>query len=146
MIDIPALAGSNVGHSLQFLHDQMHHESDRRAIQLLQRFLDRYVTGNDHNRLAAIWMASVEDGYWARLRDHQPHAVLVFAYSTLLVRASEHECWWISGWSLRILRACSDIMSLQEVATVDWAYREHRIRAGADELADMLRLAQGKGG
>ncbi|RFU82167.1 zn2 cys6 dna-binding [Trichoderma arundinaceum] len=138
----PTLGGlgldvSSVRQSLQFLHDQLRHESDKRAMQQLQMFLDRYVAGHDHSRLAATWMASVEDGYWARLRDHQPHAVLVFAYSTVLIRASEHECWWMSGWSERILRACSGIMSPHEAATVDWTYHEHRIRAGADELADV---------
>jgi len=66
--------------------------------------------GLDPNRLAAAWMASVDGSYWARLRDNQPHAVLVFAYSTLLIRASEHECWWISGWSERVLQACSAIL------------------------------------
>jgi hypothetical protein len=131
---------------LQCLRDQvlLHgHESDRNAVQQLQVFLDRYVTGLDHNRLAAAWMASVDDDYWARLRGNQPHAVLVFAYSTLLVRASEHECWWISGWSERILRACSDVMSCREVAAtvVDWAFHEQQIRAGAGELADMVKHA-----
>ncbi|GAB1309934.1 Zn2 cys6 dna-binding [Madurella fahalii] len=140
----PVLGGqvSSVRQALQRLRDQVHHESDKGAVQQLQMFLDRYGAGLDHNRFAAAWMASVEDDYWARLRDNQPHAVLVFAYSTLLVRASEHECWWIWGWSERILRACSDIMSLQEVATVDWAYHEHQIRAGADELAYIARSTQ----
>ena len=135
---------SSVRQSLQFLQEQIHHESDKRAVQQLQIFLDGYVTGHDHNRLAANWMASAEDDYWARLRDHHPHAVLVFAYSSLLVRASEHECWWMSGWSERILRACSDVMSQQEGATVDWSYHEHRIRAKANELAGMVRSAQGR--
>jgi len=122
---------------LQCLRDQVLHESDKSAVQQLQMFLDRYVTGLEYNRLAAAWMASVDDDYWARLRDNQPHAVLVFAYSTLLVRASEHECWWISGWSERILRACGDVMGCREVATatVDWAFHEQQIRAGAGELA-----------
>jgi len=127
---------------LRCLRDQVLHESDKSAVQQLQMSLDRYATGLDHNRLAAAWMASVDDGYWARLRGNQPHAVLVFAYSTLLVHASEHECWWISGWSERILRACSDVMSCREVATtVDWAFHERQIRAGAGELADAVKRA-----
>jgi len=143
----PALGNlevSSVSRHLQVLKDQVDHDPDKRAVQQLQVFLGRYITGHDYNRLAATWMASVEDVYWSRLRDHQPYAVLVFAYSTLLVRASEHECWWMSGWSERILRACSDIMSPQEVVTVDWTHHEHRIRAGADELADMVRSTKGR--
>jgi hypothetical protein len=129
--------------TLQLLQDEIVHQSDKNAAQQLQIWLHRYMTGSDYNRLAATWMASVEDDYWARLRDHHPDAVLVFAYSTLLIPASEHECWWMSGWSRRILRACSDIMSLEVKATINWVYHEHRIRAGADELADTVRSRQG---
>jgi len=120
---------------LQPLQDQVNHQFNKNAAQLLQMFLERYMSGSDHNRLAATWMASVEDDFWAHLRDHNPEAVLVFCYSTLLIRASEHECWWMSGWSERILQACSSIMSPEEKAGIDWGRHEHRIRAGADELA-----------
>lgn len=145
----PTLASAGYLHSsaaqelLQHLQDQvLHHEADKGAVQQLQMFLDQHTTGLGHNRLAAAWMASVEDGYWARLRDGQPHAVLVFAYSTLLVRASEvaRECWWIAGWSERILRACGDsiMSSPREVpVTVDWIYHERQIRAGADRISPL---------
>jgi hypothetical protein len=113
---------------LQLLRDQLDHQSDKNAVQQLQIFLDQYMTGFDYNRLAATWMASVEDDYWARLRDHHPDAILFFAYSTLLIRASEHECWWMSGWSGRILQACSDVMSLEVKATINWVNHEHQIR------------------
>ena len=127
---------------LQLLRDRLDHQADKNAVQQLQIFLDQYMTGSDYSRVAATWMASVEDDYWARLRDHHPDAILVFAYSTLLIRASEHECWWMSGWSRRILQACSDIMSLEVKATIDWVNHEHRIRAGANELADTERSRQ----
>ncbi|KAH7317600.1 hypothetical protein BKA65DRAFT_514804 [Rhexocercosporidium sp. MPI-PUGE-AT-0058] len=133
---------SSARQTLQLLRDQVDHQSDKNAVQQLQIWLDRYMTGSDYNRLAATWMASVEDDYWARLRDHHPDAIVVFAYSALLIRASEHECCWMSGWSGRILRACSDIMSLEVNATINWVYHEHRIRAGADELADTVRSRQ----
>jgi hypothetical protein len=134
--------GSSVRQSLQLLRDQVGHESDKIAVQQLQTFLDQYMTGFDYNRLSAAWMASVEDGYWARLRDRQPDAVLVFSYSTLLIHASEHECWWMSGWSGRILLACRDIMSPEVKETINWVYHEQRIQAGADELADIVKLRQ----
>ncbi|PVH90748.1 hypothetical protein DM02DRAFT_620864 [Periconia macrospinosa] len=134
---------TSVRQTLQLLRDQVGHQSDKNAVQQLQTFLDRYMTGFDYNRLSAAWMASVEDDYWDRLRDRHPDAVLVFSYSTLLIRASEHECWWMSGWSGRILQACSDIMSPEVKETIGWVYHEHRIRAGADELADIVRSRQG---
>ena len=138
---VPGKRASPARQALLALQGQVQHEADKTAVQQLQVFLDRYVTGRQHNRLAASWMASVGDDYWTRLRDNQPHAVLVFAYSTHLVRASEHQCWWISGWSERILRACSDILISQEAATVDWTYHERQIRAATDELADIVGLA-----
>lgn len=127
---------------LQLLRDQTTHPSDEKVVLHLQKFLGQYMLGVDYNRLAAIWMASVEDDYWARLRDHQPDAILVFAYSTLLIRASEHECWWVSGWSERILQACSDIMSHDVKATINWNTHEHHIRSGADELARNVKSRQ----
>lgn len=140
---IPEDQDSSVRQTLQLLRDQVGHQSDKNAVQQLQTFLDQYMTGFDYNRLSAVWMASVEDDYWARLRDRHPDAVLVFSYSTLLIRASEHECWWMSGWSERILKACSDIMSPEIKDTINWAYHERRIRTGADELAVIVRSRQG---
>jgi hypothetical protein len=140
---IPKDQDCSVRQTLQLLRDQVGHQSDKNAVQQLQTFLDRYMTGFDYNRLAAAWMASVEDDYWARLRDRHPDAVLVFSYSTLLIRASEQEGWWMSGWSRRILQACSDIMSMEVKDKIDWVDHEHRIRAGADELADIVRSRQG---
>ena len=127
---------------LKLLRDQVNHQSDKNAVQQLQIWVDRYMKESDHSRLAATWMASVKDDYWARVRSHYPDAILVFAYSTLLIRASEHECWWMSGWSGRVLLACSDIMNPEEKATVNWVYHEHRIRAAADELANTVRSKQ----
>jgi hypothetical protein len=139
LLPVPGDQVSPVRPALRLLRDEVQHESDKSAVQQLQALLDRYGTGLHHNRLAATWMASVEDDYWARLRSHDPHAILVFAYSTLLVRATEHECWWLSGWHERILRACNDVMRLQGATTVDWTDHQRRIRAGADELAKMVR-------
>jgi hypothetical protein len=127
---------------LQPLLDQIDHQSDESAVQQLRIFLDHYMRGFDYSRLAAIWMASVDDDYWARLCDHQADAILVFAYSTLLIRASEHECWWVSGWSERILQACTDMMSIETQTAINWADHEHHIRAGANELADSMRSRQ----
>lgn len=129
----------SVRQTLQLLRDQVGHQADKNAVEQLQTFLDRYMTEFDYNRLSAAWMASVEDDYWARLRDHHPGAVLVFSYSTLLIRASEHKCWWMSGWAGRILQACSDIMSPEVKETIDWAYHEHQIQAVASKLADIAR-------
>ncbi|KAK3368379.1 hypothetical protein B0H63DRAFT_75701 [Podospora didyma] len=151
---------SRVRQALYYLRDQvLHHESDKDAAQQLQIYLDRYVAkGPGHNnRLAAAWIARVGDDYWARLRGGQPHAVLVFAYSALLVRASEHECWWMSGWSERIMRACRrEVMSSSlerhgiataaaAAAAIDWVWHEHQIRAGADGLVDVVRSMQAGG-
>ena len=83
-------------------------------------------------------MASVDDEYWARLCAHQPEAILVFTYSTLLIRASEHECWWVSGWFERILKACTDTMSIEAQTAINWAHHERYIREGADELAKTI--------
>ncbi|MAD82234.1 MAG: hypothetical protein CL912_04665 [Deltaproteobacteria bacterium] len=127
---------------LQLLRDRVGHQADKTAAQKLQISLDQYVTGFDYSRLAATWMASVEDDYWTRLRDHHPDAILVFAYSTLLIRASEHECWWVSGWSKRILQACGDVLSPEVKMTIDWVDHENRIRAGADELAETVKARQ----
>jgi hypothetical protein len=137
----PILEGqdSSACQMLQLLRDQVSHQSDKNAIQQLQIFLDQYMTGYNYNRLAATWMASVDDGYWARLRDHHPDAILVFAYSTLLIRASEHECWWVSGWSGRILLACSAIMSVEVKTTINWIKHKTWILAGAEQLANTVR-------
>ncbi|KAF2864998.1 hypothetical protein BDV95DRAFT_269433 [Massariosphaeria phaeospora] len=140
---IPENQNYPVRQTLQSLRDQVGHRSDKNAARQLQTFLDRYITGFDYNRLSAAWMASVEDDYWTRLRDRHPDAVLVLAYSALLIPASEHECWWMSGWSRRILQACSDILSQEVNKEIDWVYHERRIRAGADELADIVRSRQG---
>jgi hypothetical protein len=140
---IPEDQDPSVRQTLQLLRDQVGHQSDKNAVQQLQTYLDRYMTGSVNNRLSAAWMASVEDDYWGRLRDHHPDAVLVFSYSTLLICASEHECWWMSGWSGRILQACSDIMSPEVKETIDWVDHERRIRAAAEELADIVKLRQG---
>ena len=140
---IPIDQDSSVRQTLRLLRDQVTHQSDKNAVQQLQTFLDRYMTEFDYNRLAAAWMASVEDDYWARLRDHHPDAILVFSYSALLIRASEHECWWMSGWSGRILQACSDIMSPGIKEMIDWVYHQHLIQTGAEELADTVRSRQG---
>ena len=139
----PENQDASVRQSLQLLRDQVSHPSDRSAVQLLQTFLDRYMIGFDYNRLAAAWMASVEDDYWARLRDQHPDAVLVFCYSTLFICAEGQEGWWMAGWSKRILQACSDIMSVEVKERIDWVYHEQKIRAGADELAAIVRSRQG---
>ena len=127
---------------LQLLQDRIDNQADKNAVQKLQIYLDQYMTGFDYNRLAATWMASVEDEYWARLRNHHPEAILVFAYSTLLIRASEHECWWVSGWSKRILQACGDDLGAEVKLKIDWVGHENRIRGGADELADTVKARQ----
>ncbi|KAH8881106.1 hypothetical protein GQ53DRAFT_518791 [Thozetella sp. PMI_491] len=134
---------SSVFETLQLLQDQVDHEADKNSVRQLRIFLHRYMAGSDHNRLAANWMASVEDGYWVRLREHHPNAILVFSYSTLLVRASEHECWWMSGWSGRILQACSDLMTPDAKAAINWTHHEQRIRAGGDELAGIVKSSRG---
>ncbi|KAF1953070.1 hypothetical protein CC80DRAFT_478475 [Byssothecium circinans] len=135
---VPDDQASSVRETLQSLRNQMQHPADESAVHRLQRVLERYLTGRDHTRSAANWMASVEDDYWLRLRNHQPHALLVFAYSTLLVRASERGCWWMSGWSERILRACSDVLGAEEKETMGWEGHEQRIRTQADELASVV--------
>lgn len=132
----------SVRQTLQHLHDQVEHVSDKLAMQQLQLHLDQYIAGPDHDRLAATWMASVANDYWARLRDHCPDAVLVFAYSTILISPLENKCWWMTGWSRRILQACSSILRSEPNATSSWTYHEHQIQTGANELADLLRSRQ----
>jgi len=136
---------SSVHQTLQSLHDQLSHPADQHAVQRLQVYLDRYETLNNRDRLAVTWMATIADDFWVRLRSYNPHALLVLAYSTLLVYASGNKCWWMSGWSERILRACGEVLSPGVQSTIDWAYHESRIRGMATELGIRRQGGEGAG-
>ncbi|KAF4463665.1 Zn2 Cys6 DNA-binding [Fusarium albosuccineum] len=125
--------------ALRKLHSHIEHTSDKKALSHLETLMDRYLAGIDHTRAAAGWMASVDEGYWARLREHQPHAVLIFAYNALLSYATDHECWWVMGWSERILVACSEVLSPVDKKTIGWDGHEELIRSCGNELANIVR-------
>ncbi|KAM5360089.1 hypothetical protein ACJZ2D_014000 [Fusarium nematophilum] len=130
---------SSAQEALQTLRNQIEHPSDEKALSHLQILMNRYLEGVDHMRSAASWMASVDEDYWARLRDHRPLAVLIFAYNSLLAYTSEHECWWLVGWSERILLACREVLSPRDKETVGWDSHEDRIRTCGNELANIVR-------
>ena len=137
---LPERHVSPVRDTLQALQDSVQHPSDESAVHQLQMVLERYMEGLDHTRAAAGWMATVENDYWTRLRDHHPYALLVFAHSSLLVRASEDECWWLSGWSEGILQACSGVLSQVDRAAIDWEACVDRIRTLGVDLANCVAL------
>lgn len=136
---LPQRPVARVREAMQALHDEMRHPSDISAASRLQKALDQYLNGADHARSAANWMASVDEQYWVRLRNHEPYALLVFSYSSLLIRASEHDCWWMTGWSERILRACDEVLSPKEKQMVGWSGHIQQIRTRGDELADLTK-------
>ncbi|KEY71264.1 hypothetical protein S7711_02370 [Stachybotrys chartarum IBT 7711] len=126
--------------TLQALRNELDNSSDERAMCHLQMLMDQHMTGADHMRSSAGWMASVGEDYWARLRSDQPYSILVFAYSCLLAYASEHECWWMTGWSERILLACSEKLSPADKELVEWARHEELIRDRGLELQRLAKL------
>jgi hypothetical protein len=123
------------------LQGVVEHPSERRALCHLQASFNQYLTGSDQIRLAAEWMAAVDEEYWARLRDHQPYSILIFAYSCLLAYAAEHECWWMAGWSERILVACSENLSSVDKGRIQWDQHEELIQARGAEL---VKLSMGR--
>jgi hypothetical protein len=130
---------SSAQEALQTLRNHIEHPSDEKALSYLQILMNRYLAGVDHTRSAAGWMASVDEDYWSHLREHRPHAVLIFAYNSLLTYASEHECWWLVGWSERILLACSEVLSPVDKEMVGWDGHEELIRTCGNELANIVR-------
>ncbi|KAF2111483.1 hypothetical protein BDV96DRAFT_582242 [Lophiotrema nucula] len=132
--------------ALETLRKQVENPSEGKAVGHLQMLMDRYLAGADHTRSAAGWMASVGEDYWARLRGHHPHALLIFAYSCLLAYASEHACWWLTGWSERILLACSKALSPADKETINWDSHEQLIRTLGVELASLAKHRDEKSG
>lgn len=125
--------------ALRLLRGQIQHTADNQAVDYMQKLIEQYLTGTDLRRSAARWVASVDDAYWGRLRWNDPHALLVFAYSCLLSLASERECWWLAGWSERVLLACSDVLSPADKELVGWAGHVRLIRTWGDEFATVAK-------
>lgn len=132
------LLGSEVSSArdaLQTVRRHVEHPSDKRALNHLQILTDGFLAGTENSRSAVGWMASVGEDYWIRLRDHQPHTVLIFASSCLLARASEHECWWLAGWSEQVLLACNEVLSPADKEKFGWDDYEKLIRTCGSKLA-----------
>lgn len=131
--------------ALRLLRRQIDPSVDSDATSLLQEGLERYLAGTDYRRPAAGWVAQVGDEFWTRLRRHEPPALLVFAYSSLLSRASEHECWWLAGWSERVIMDCASVLSEEDKEAVGWNGHVGLIRTWGDEFAALAKKRNGSG-
>lgn len=131
--------------ALQALWSEVQHPADRKAVECMKALLEDCVTGVSQNRAAAHWMAMVEDNYWLRLRQRQPDSLLVFVYSTLLVRASEQDCWWMAGWSERIWQVCGTVLNDEAENLMSWSDHMSLIRTTAEHLAHAVRSRDERG-
>lgn len=128
---------SSAHEALESLRTQVGDLSEKRAVDHLRMFIEKYLAGADHTRLAAGWMASVGEDYWVRPRNHHLHALLVFAYSFILAYVSERECWWLAGWSERILLACSETINPADKETIRWDSHERLVWTLGIELVNL---------
>ncbi|RDW93490.1 uncharacterized protein DSM5745_00812 [Aspergillus mulundensis] len=102
-IPVPSVLGDVFRH-LQSMahHDHVHLD----AIEDLQRIILKAlnpVTGPHNTNLVAAWPAAVSDEYWARLRRHEPVAVLIFLHYAVLLQFYEDQYWWMAGCSRSIV-------------------------------------------
>jgi Fungal specific transcription factor domain len=105
------------------------------AIERLHQSLEKYVEGSDNTKTAAVWPATVDDTFWARLRNHEPFAVLIFAHYAILLRCYEDRWWWMADWSHRIVEAAGDALAPSDKAYLGWDLFSARIRTQGLELA-----------
>lgn len=138
----PLLGGSqvfSVHETLENLRNKVEHSSEQNAVDHLRTFLERYLSGTDQTRAVAHWMASVGEDFWSRLRSHHRYALLVFAYSSLLAWVSENECWWVAGWSERIMQACSETLSSDDKETIGWEDHRQVVQSLGIELLNLAK-------
>lgn len=109
--------------------------SDRPAIHILYKLLERFLSGEDHSRSATSWAAVVGDDFWKRLRAHDPVAVLIFAHNAMLLRCSENGYWWLTGWAERILKACDGVLSPKDKLRFGWETTVQRIRTVGEDMS-----------
>ena len=71
--------------------DSVHAE----AMDMLQHSLRKYIKGFDSTKTATAWAAKVDEIFWARVKNHEPVVVIIFAHWSMLLRCCGYRYWWM---------------------------------------------------
>ncbi|KIW68193.1 hypothetical protein PV04_04154 [Phialophora macrospora] len=104
------------------------------AIDQLESALHNYACDETHTKTAAVLPAIVSDKFWARLRAHEPLAVLIFAHYAIMSHPHQGRWWWMAGWPERILQAAEVALTSAEKAPLGWENCVARIRSGVLDI------------
>jgi hypothetical protein len=100
-----------IDQACQNMKDEATESTDVKAIEKLEKFLQSSMVRTSDTTIAAGWPAIVEDSFWSRLRSHEPIPILIFAHYALLLQLFENGCWWMTGWSERIIQAAEQALT-----------------------------------
>jgi hypothetical protein len=117
---------------------------DLAAIDQLHCGLQNYARGEAHTKTAASWPAIVSDEFWARLRAHQPLAVLIFAHYAINSHPYQGRWWWMEGWPEIILQAADIALTGADKASLGWENCVARIRSRVVDIPTGMESTSSK--
>ncbi|KAK3064024.1 hypothetical protein LTR53_018659, partial [Teratosphaeriaceae sp. CCFEE 6253] len=79
-------------------------------------------------RVIGRWPAMLSDEFFARLKEHQPEALLIMSYYSIVL-AAFRERWWVGPWDRMLLEAVARALPQEE---------QQRLGLHVDELERVL--------
>lgn len=108
-----------VKHQLQVLRLQGRDEVSQAAMQELANAIESSARGFDL-RLVGRWPTLLSEDFFARLRQHQPEALVILSHYSIVLSAFR-ERWWIGHWDRVLLTAVARALPAEEQKRYDWS-------------------------
>jgi hypothetical protein len=70
-------------------------------------------------RRAIGWLAILESPFWERIRKHKPSAMLISVLYAIVIGPSSNRCWWLAGWSSKLIDAVEEVLSESDKVQLD---------------------------